>query len=147
MKRLHRKREKHKRNEFAGSGPTVFECPMDYQPGRAYTRADLIALITPHRELLCFFAQCARVERCVLGIDFDRYDQVRHTVPVYVLDEVMAERIANFEGCEFQRAYRTSRCGRDVIVTFTGEWWRGWCVLEWQLPEQMVESRGGDGVD
>jgi hypothetical protein len=99
-------------------------------------------LITPHRELLCFFAQVAGGPRGVLGVDFDRYDAARQMIPVYVLNEEMVKLLIAVEGREFKRAYRDSRCGRDIIVTFTGPWGRGWCVMRWQLSPERVRELG-----
>lgn len=123
-------------------GPLEFECPLDYQPGYPYLRQELIDLITPHRELLCFFAYTAGEPRCVLGVDFDRYQAGRHSVPVYVLPREIVENLSVFEGREFKRAYRDSRCGREMLVTFTAPGGRGWFVMKWQLrAERLREIR------
>lgn len=141
MKRLHREREKPEHTPSVIARPLVFECPIDYQPGYNYIRQEMIDLITPHRELLCFFAHVAGEQRCVLGVDFDRYDAASQRVPVYVLNQEMVKLLIAAEGREFKRAYRDSRCGREVIVTFTAPGGRGWFVLKWQLrPERMVEN-------
>jgi hypothetical protein len=138
-KRVRRKPESIQVEQYDGSGPTVFQCPMEYQPGRDYIRQEIIDLIEPHGELLCFFAECAKVRRCVLGIDFDHYDSVTQMLPVYVFNEAEVETLGRLEGEEFRRAYRQSGPGRSVIVTFTGKWWRGWFVLKWQLPAHRFE--------
>ncbi len=146
MKRLHREREKSAPPAQERAWPLEFECPIDYQPGYPYIRQEMIDLITPHRELVCFFAHTAGEKRCVLGVDFDRYDAVRRSVPVYVLPPAVVETLMAFEGREFKRAYRESRCGRDIIVTFTAPAGRGWFVMKWQLrPERMREIRPSIG--
>jgi hypothetical protein len=144
MKRLRREREKPVPIPSVTSGPSEFECPLDYRLGYNYTRQEIIDVITPHRELLCFFARVAGKPRCVLGMDFDRYDAARQRVPVYVLTSAMVNLLSAAEGREFKRAYRDSRCGRDVLVTFTGPWGRGWFVLQWQLSPER--ARDLDGV-
>lgn len=62
----------------------VFHCHLDYDPKRRYTRREMIDLIKPHRELLCFFAQATGYRECVLGLDFDEFDASDGSVPVYV---------------------------------------------------------------
>jgi hypothetical protein len=148
MKRLHREREKPVNNKPPVVGPTIFECSIDYQPGYDYIRQEIIDLITPHREVLCFFAQAAGEPRCVLGVDFDRYDAESRRVPVYVLNQEMIRLLMAAEGREFKRAYRDSRCGRDILVTFTAPGGRGWFVMKWQLsPERVRDLRGVDRSD
>jgi hypothetical protein len=148
-KRVHRRLGPIQADQFDESGPRSFECPFEYEPGRDYIRQEIIDLIKPHAELLCFFVECARVKRGVVGIDFDGYDPVRRMAPVYVMAEAEAKLLAGFEGAAFGRAYRQSGYGRSIIVTFTGEWWRGWFVLKWQTPQYRFESNGeaSDGVD
>lgn len=133
---------------FDESGPRSFECPFEYEPGRGYIRQEIIDLIKPHAELLCFFVECARVKHGVVGLDFDGYDPVTRMAPVYVMTEAEAKPLAQFEGPEFRRAYRQSGYGRSIIVTFTGQWWRGWFALKWQWVKYRREIRvsNSDGV-
>jgi hypothetical protein len=149
MKKAHRRLRPIQAEQFDGSGPTVFQCPLAYQPGHDYIRQEIVDLIEPHAELLCFFVECARVKRCVVGIDFDGYDPVTQMAPVYVMTEAEAKPMMRFEGAEFRRAYRQSGYGRSVVVTFTGQWWRGWFELKWQWPKYRFESSGqaSDGMD
>lgn len=140
MKRAHRKSKPIRAEQFDESGPRVFECPFEYQPGRDYIRQEIIALIEPHAELLCFFVECAKVRRGVVGIDFDHYDRATQMAPVYVMTEAEAKPMVSFEGAEFRRAYRRSGYGRSVVVTFTGQWWRGWFELKWQWPKHRFEA-------
>jgi hypothetical protein len=149
MKRVCHKIKPIQASQFDGGGPRFFQCRMEYEPGRAYGRQDLIDLIRPHAELLCFFAESARVKRCVLGVDFDGYDPASRMVPVYVMTETEAQRMVRFEGAEFRWAYRRSGYGRSIIVTFTGEWWRGWFELAWAWPKYRREMRvsNSNGMD
>ncbi len=64
----------------------TYSCPIEDHPQRRHTRKELLALIEPHGELLCYFAQAAGYERCVLGVDFDSYDPSSRSVPVLVIE-------------------------------------------------------------
>ena len=149
MKRAKRRLVSTRVEQFDESGPRFFECPIEYEPGRDYIRQEIIDLIQPHAALLCFFVESARVKRCVVGIDFDQYDRAPRMAPGYVMIEAEAKPLAQFEGPEFRRAYRQSGYGRSVVVTFTGQWWRGWFALRWQWPQHRFEQRvsASDGVD
>ena len=113
----------------------VFQCPIEYDPKRRYTRQELIELIEPHRELLCFFAQATGYRECVLGLDFDAYDARASSVPVFVMNEQQAQVVAQAEGRRFKRALNSIRAGRNVIVTFTSPGATGWFKMRWQLGE------------
>jgi len=82
----------------------VFDCAVEYDPRRRYTREEMIELITPHRELLCFFAQASGYSHCVLGLDFDRYDPHSHFVPVIVMDGQEARPLLHVHGRRFKQA-------------------------------------------
>ena len=49
----------------------IFNCPIEYEAGREYTRQEMVELIKVQRQLLCFFAQSAGYRQGVLGLDFD----------------------------------------------------------------------------
>lgn len=116
----------------------IFQCKVDYDPRRRYTRREMIDLIEPHQELLCFFAQSSGYRRCVLGLDFDKYDRRTRFVPVMVMSGEQAKILTRVHGRRFRRAYRDSRPGRSVVVTFTGPDGSGWFEMEWKLDEEHV---------
>ena len=113
----------------------VFDCAIEYDPRRRYTREEMIELITPHRELLCFFAQASGYGHCVLGLDFDRYDPHSHFVPVIVMDGQEARPLLHVHGRRFQQAYQSSRPGESLVVTFTSPSATGWFQMDWVLGE------------
>jgi hypothetical protein len=115
-----------------------FACEMEYDPRRRYTREEMIELITPHRELLCFFAQASGYGHCVLGLDFDRYDPHSRFVPVIVMDGAEAKVHLNVHGRRFKQAYQSSRPGKSLVVTFTAPSASGWFQMAWELSEARV---------
>lgn len=98
----------------------------------------MIELIKPHRELLFFFAQTSGHRRCVLGLDFEQYDPTDGSVPVCVIGEEQAKVLVAAEGHEFKQAYRSSRPGRSIIVTFVCPGSRGWFKMRWELSDERV---------
>jgi hypothetical protein len=116
----------------------MFSCPIEYEAGQKYIRQEMIELIKPHRQLLCFFAQTAGYRRGVLGLDFDRYDRQTGTVPVYVMDQEQAKIVVKAEGSKFKKAYRSSGLGKAIMVTFTSPNGRGWFKMRWELDEKQI---------
>lgn len=116
----------------------MFSCPIEYEPGQEYMRQEMIELIKPQRQLLCFFAQTAGYRRGVLGMDFENYDRQSGTVPVYVMDQEQAKIVIKAEGSKFKRAYRRSGLGKALMVTFTSRSGRGWFKMRWELDEEQI---------
>ena len=93
----------------------------------------MVALIKPHRDLLCFFAQMSG--EYVLGLDFYEYDERAGVVPVYMIDREQVQVLLVEEGSKFKRAYRSSGLGKAILVTYASERGRGWVKLSWALGE------------
>jgi hypothetical protein len=113
-----------------------FYCPVAYNPKRRYTREEMIDVILPHQELLCFFAQSAGYARCVLGLDFD--DPTDGMVPVFVMESREAKPLLKVHGRRFKQAYRISGPGNTLVVTFTSPSVSGWFKMDWQLDGEQV---------
>ena len=109
----------------------TFECAIEYNPKRPYTRREMIALIKPQRGWLCEVVEGSGEAQGAVGLDFDRYDEQRQRVPGYVLTPEQAEVIKRVEGAAFRAAYEASRVGESLVVTFTSAWGRGWFKLKW----------------
>jgi hypothetical protein len=115
-----------------------FYCPVEYDPERRYTRQEMIDVIMPHRELLCFFAQVSEYRHCVLGLDFDQYDPADGSVPVFVMEGREARELLQVHGRRFKRAYERSRPGRSLVVTFTSPGVSAWFQMGWKLDPERV---------
>jgi len=111
----------------------MYDLPIEYNPERNYIQQEMVALIKPHRDLLCFFAQMSG--EYVLGLDFYEYDVMVGSVPVYMIDRGQVQVLLAEEGSKFKRAYRSSGLGKAILVTYTSEDGRGWVKLYWALPE------------
>ena len=109
----------------------TFECAIEYNPKRPYTRRKMIELIKPQRYWLCEVVEGSGEAHGVVGLDFDRYDVQGGRVPGYVLTAEQAEVIMGVEGAAFRAAYEASRVGESVVVTFSSPWGRGWFKLKW----------------
>lgn len=116
----------------------VFDCEMEYDPQRRYTQEEMVALIRPHSQLLCFFAQASGYAHCVLGLDFDRYDPHSRSVPVIVMEGQEARPLLSVHGRRFKRAYQASRPGRSLVVTFSSPGAAGWFQMAWELDAGRV---------
>ncbi len=77
-------------------------------------------------------------KRCVLGLEFERYEPESSMVPVYVMGEEEAKVVGRVEDRKFKRAYRSSGVGQAIMVTFTSPSGRGWFKLRWELDEARV---------
>jgi hypothetical protein len=113
-----------------------FYCPVAYNPKRRYTHAEMIDVIMPHQELLCFFAQSAGYERCVMGLDFD--DPTDGMVPVFVMESREAKPLLKVHGRRFKQAYQASGPGHTLVVTFTSPSVSGWFKMDWKLDAERV---------
>jgi len=111
----------------------MYSLPIEYNPEQSYIRQEMVGLIKPHRDLLCFFAQMSG--EYVLGLDFYEYDVMSGSVPVYMIDREQVKVLLAEEGGKFKRAYRSSGLGKAILVTYTSEDGRGWVKLYWALPE------------
>jgi len=111
----------------------MYELPIEYNPGRGYIQQEMVGLIKPHRDLLCFFAQMSG--EYVLGLDFYEYDEMAGTVPVYMIGREQVGVLLAEEGSKFKRAYRSSGLGKAILVTYASERGRGWVKLYWALGE------------
>jgi len=118
-----------------------FYCYPEYDPKREYTRREMVDVIDPHRELLCFFAQASGYRGCVLGLDFEQYDPSDGSVPVLVMEREEAKVMLEVHGRRFKRAYERSRCGKSLVVTFTTPTSAGWFQMGWKLDPERVMSQ------
>lgn len=118
----------------------MYQCPVDYEPEKQYSRREMIELIKAQRQLLCFFAQQSGAKRCVLGLEFEQYEPASRMVPVYVMGEAEAKVVERAEGKKFKRAYRSSLVGQAIMITFTSPSGRGWFKLRWELDEAQVRQ-------
>jgi len=118
-----------------------FYCYPEYDPKREYTRREMVDVIDPHRELLCFFAQASGYRRCVLGLDFEQYDPTDGSVPVLVMEREEAKVMLEVHGRRFKRAYERSQCGKSLVVTFTTPTSAGWFQMGWKLDPERVMSQ------
>lgn len=105
----------------------MYSCPIEYDPGGDYIQQELVALIKPHRNLLCFFAQMSG--EYVLGLDFTAYDSLEGAVPVYMINQEQVRVLLAAEGAKFKRAYRSSGLGKAILVTRSAS--SGQAVYEW----------------
>jgi hypothetical protein len=111
----------------------MYDLAIEYGPGRAYIQQEMVELIKPHRDLLCFFAQMSG--DYVLGLDFISYDALEGSVPVYMINREQVKVLLAEEGSKFRRAYRSSGLGKAILVTFTSAAGRGWVKLSWAMGE------------
>jgi hypothetical protein len=111
----------------------MYDLPIEYDPDRVYTRQEMVEMIKPHRNLLCFFAQMSG--EYVLGLDFYEYDVPAGSVPVYMIDREQVKVLLSEEGGKFKRAYRSSGLGKAILVTYTSERGRGWVKMYWAIGE------------
>lgn len=95
----------------------MYQCPVEYEPEKRYTRREMIELIRAQRQLLCFFAQMSGCKRCVLGLEFEHYEPASGMVPLYVMGDEEAKVMGRVEGRKFKRAYQSSGVGKAIVVT------------------------------
>lgn len=119
-----------------------FSCPVEYNPRGKYTRAQLIEQIESHRELLCFFVKEAGEKRCAIGVDFEKYDRKHKMVPIHIVpDWAVKQYLIPAEGKAFEEAYRRSKVGEQIVVTYTARQWGGWFEMEWGMDEEKIVRR------
>jgi len=114
---------------------------MEYEPRRRYSREEIIQMVEPHRELLCFFAQASGYRQCILGLDLEGYDSADMTMPVLVMSGEEAKSLLKVHGRRFKRAYRASRPGNTLVVTFSSGRESGWFKIDWKLDSERVMSQ------
>ena len=106
--------------------------PIQYEPGRRYTAAQLGALLAEQTALLCWFAAQSDDEPCALGVDFDAYDAAAGVAPVQVIPADYMPILLAVEERAFRQAWRRSGRGKGLLVTYT---WppdgKGWRLLPW----------------
>lgn len=121
----------------------MFRLPIEYDPTYPYRPAELVALIRPHVPLLCFLASTSGEQRCVLGLQFDDYDPVRQTIAVLIIPPTIVRQVwLPLHGKQFQQAYRASRVGRSLIITYSAPQGAGWFAADWQMDETRVRRYG-----
>jgi len=119
----------------------MFRLPIEYDPTYPYRPAELVELIQPHVPLLCFFATTSGERRCVLGLQFDDYDPASQSIAVLIIPPAVVRQILMpLHGKRFKQAYRTSRVGHSMIVTFSAPQGAGWFPADWQLDAARVRS-------
>jgi hypothetical protein len=72
-------------------------------------------------------------------MDFEEYDPLDSSVPVYLLAEADLEALALVEGRRLLKAYRASRVGKNIIVTYVTPAGRGWFAMRFDLGEKGVD--------
>ncbi len=74
-----------------------------------------------------------------MGLDFDNYDPARQMIPVLTIPpEAVKDLLIPLHGKRFKRAYRSSRLGYSIIITFQSRQAAGWFRMPWQLDESKV---------
>jgi len=108
-----------------------------------------VALIQPHVPVLCALAAASGATRCVLGLQFDDYtqcpadDPVRQTIAVLVIPPAIVRQVLlPLHGKQFKQAYRASRVGRSLIITYSAPQGAGWFAADWQMDETRVRRYG-----
>lgn len=84
-------------------------------------------------------AQASGQRQCALGIDFEDYNRRDHSVPVYLLGTPEVALLATVEGKKLIKAYRRSRVGKNIVVTFNTPIGRGWFLMRFELGERSVD--------
>ncbi len=105
--------------------------PINYDPGRRYTEAQLAVLLREQAALLCWFAEQSGYDPCALGVDFEAYDATAGLVPVQVIPADYVAPLLEVESSAFRRAWRRSGVGRGVLVTYLWPGRKGWLLVPW----------------
>ena len=105
--------------------------PINYEPARRYTEAQLAVLLKEQGALLCWFAAQSGYEPCALGVDFEGYDAAAGLAPVQTIPPAYMPPLLEVENRAFRRAYRRSGVGRGVLVTYVWPDGQGWLRLPW----------------
>ena len=111
----------------------------EYDPRREYRQREMVEMISQQRWLLSAFAQASGQRRCALGLDFEDYDRRDHAVPVYLLGSHEVDMLATVEGKKLLKAYRRSRVGKNIVVTYNTPIGRGWFLMRFELGERGVD--------
>ena len=112
----------------------MFSCFFDnYSPSENYSDSQIQNIIKSRRNVLCFYAKKTEQQRCVLGLNFDEYNQRDGAVPLHILldDEVSALSLT--QGEKIQNAYKKSQIGKNVIVIYTAQSCKGWFNMKFEL--------------
>ena len=116
-----------------------YALPIEYTPSKRYSRRELIELIRPHAAALCFFALQGGEQRCVLGVDFEKYDRQQGMAPVHIVPGWAVKQVLiPAEGRKFRQAYRRSGVGKSIVVTYTESRNAGWFKIDWELEEKNI---------
>lgn len=118
--------------------------PINYDPARRYTEAQLAVLLKEQVALLCWFAQQSGYDPCALGVDFEAYDAAAGLAPVQVIPPSVLAPLLAVEDSAFRRAYRRSGVGRGVLVTYLWPDRKGWLLLPWSLAGLQVRHFPAD---
>ena len=70
---------------------------------------------------------------------FEEYDPRDGSVPVYLLGKLEIEALAIVEGKKIVKAFRTSRVGKNVVITYNTSVGRGWFLMRFDLGERGVD--------
>ena len=96
-------------------------------------------MIVQQRQALSVYAMTSGVKRCALGIDFEEYEPDSGVVPVYLLEEEEVKLLAMVEGRKLTKAYRASRMGKNLVVTYNTATGRGWFRMRFELGERGMD--------
>ena len=110
-----------------------------YDPRREYRHREMVEMISQERYLLSAFAQASGQRQCALGLDFEDYNRRDHSVPVYLLGAHEVAMLATVEGKKLIKAYRRSRVGKNIVVTYNTPIGRGWFMVRFELGERGVD--------
>ena len=124
----------------------TYVLPINYEPARRYTEAQLGVLLQEQAALLCWFAQQSGYDRCALGVDFEDYDAAAGLAPVQVIPAEYMPGLLAVEDRVFRRAYRQSGRGRGLLVTYVWPDGKGWRRLPWSLAGLQVRHFPADAA-
>jgi hypothetical protein len=74
-------------------------------------------------------------------LDFEDYDPNDGSVPVYLLGKEEVDALSLVEGKKLRKAFRASRVGKNLVVTFNTPVSRGWFRMRFDLGEQGVDCQ------
>lgn len=110
----------------------------NYEPKGIANHTEMVALIKQQQHVLSMFAQASGQRRCALGLDFADYDPHDGSVPVYLLGKQEMIALAAVEGKKIRKAFRSSRVGKNLVVTYSTPVGRGWFLMRFELGEFSV---------
>jgi hypothetical protein len=78
-------------------------------------------------------------------LNFDDYDPASRSISVLIIPpEAVRKLLMPVHGKRFRKAYRASRVGRSILVTFSAPQGAGWFQADWQLDEAAVFAGGSE---